>query len=129
MNHVTDQTRMINRTLQGITAQRPSKVVPNQLEKCLDTTVVTSVGDVMLNQVVPTMEVCLNMIAGELERANRACTGVKSLTDSVISLQSELSKLKTILKGKLNPRGERSLWASVTEESIEQVIMRDESDS
>ena len=129
MNHVTDQTKMINRTLKGVTAQRPNKVIPNQLEKCLDTTIVTSVGDVMLNQVVPTMEVCLNMVAGELEKANRACTGVKSLTDSVMSLQSELSELRTVLKGKLNPRGERSLWASVTEESIEHVIVREESDS
>ena len=68
-------------------------------------------------------------VAGELEKANRACTGVKSLTDSVMSLQSELSELRTVLKGKLNPRGERSLWASVTEESIEQVIVREESDS
>ena len=51
------------------------------------------------------------------------------MTDSVMSLQSELSELRTVLKGKLNPRGERSLWASVTEESIEQVIVREESDS
>ena len=118
LNHVTDQTKMINRSLQGIEAQRCNKVVPNQLKHSLSSTMITCVGDVMLNQIAPTMEVCLNMVVGELERANRNCTEVKSLTESVLSLQNELCQLKTVLKGRTQPQREHPY---VTEESIEQV--------
>lgn len=122
MNQVTDRTKTINKTIQGITAQKPSKAISNRLEESLNTTVVTSVGDVVLNHVVPTIEVCLNMVAGELERANRACTGIKSLEASVTALQSELSDLKTAIERKGNPQDEHSLLGAIGEDHVETTI-------
>ena len=54
----------------------------------------TSVGDVLLNQVAPSVEICLNSVLSEFENSQKRTSSLSEIAQEVRVLQTEVGALK-----------------------------------
>ena len=86
---------------------------------------ITAVGNSVLNSVAPSVEMCMNAVAGELESASAQCTEVKELTHCIQLLRRDIMascKKKSRDEHPSTPSQE-DLLVALAEGHIEDVIM------
>ena len=75
------------------TSKQPNKGLDHLLSTIPDT-VPASVGDVMLNQVAPSLEICMNSILCEVEKSQKQALPLNELVQDTRALQTEVGALK-----------------------------------
>ena len=89
---ITNKCGVVTSSLRN--TSRHSKKGLDQLLSTIPDTVPTSVGDVMLNQVAPSLEICMNSVMCEVEKSEKQSLPLSEVVQETRALQTEVGALK-----------------------------------